>query len=170
MTILDFIDQFNVIPDHNSSYSLIEFLEFSKAFDTLYHEIILQNLEFHCFRGNRLLWLWSFLSKCTQFVELGNKGYTDASLLFLIYINDFTNLNTVHFADDIILYKEIGPTFDTRELTQVELRINANRLLTRDVPIPKFQQIPELWDQPILEILGQPIPGYIICSQFFFLQ
>ena len=71
-------------------------------------------------------------------------------MLFLIYINDFhksiSNPNAIHFADDTTLYKEIEPSFDTinlitEELTQVQLWINANRLL--NVEQTKFMILPK---------------------------
>ena len=150
--IMDFINKFNIlnsnqfvlIPDHNTSYALLEFhnnayeamnrkkvllaifIDFSKAFDTVDHEILLRKLEFKGFIGTSLKWLSSFLSDRTQFVELGNKHSSSCRinidlpqvstlrpLLFLIYINYFhkslLNLDPIYFADDTTLYKEIGP-------------------------------------------------------------
>ena len=128
------------VPDHNTSDALLEFLgnaseamnknklilaislDFSKALDTLDHEILMLKAEFYGFRGKNLQWLSSFSSDRTQFVELGYKrsslckniisvsqGSTHGLLLFLIYLNDFqktlSSLNAIHFSDDTTLYK-----------------------------------------------------------------
>ena len=75
------------IPDHNTSDALLEFLDieyealnenklllavfldFSKAFDTVDHKMLLRKLEFYGFRGKSLQWLSSFLSDRTQFLS-----------------------------------------------------------------------------------------------------
>ena len=87
------LNQFGFIADHNKSDALLEFLDnayeamnnnkvpqsifhdFSKAFDTVDHAILLRQLEFFGFRGRNLQWLSSFLSNRTQFVEVDNKRY-----------------------------------------------------------------------------------------------
>ena len=98
--MMDFINSFNIlnsnqfglIPDHNTSDALLEFLDnnayeamnknkvllaifhdFSKAFDIVDHEILLRKLELYGFRGKSSQWLSSFLSDRTHFVELGKK-------------------------------------------------------------------------------------------------
>ena len=147
--LLEFLDNaYEAMNKHKVLLAI--FLDLPKAFHTVDHEIQLRKLEFYCFRGKSLQWLSSFLSDRTQFIELGNKrsclckinigvpqGSTQGPLLFLIYTNDFhkspSNLNAKPFADDTTLYKEIEPSFDTvnlisEELTQVQLRINRNRL------------------------------------------
>ena len=85
--ILNF-NQFGFIADNNKSDALMEFLDneyeamnkskvvlvfFSKALDTVVHEILLRNVEFYGFTGRTLQWQSSFLSDRTQFIELGNK-------------------------------------------------------------------------------------------------
>ncbi|PFX23878.1 Uncharacterized protein K02A2.6 [Stylophora pistillata] len=58
------------IEDHE--YSCGIFLDFSKAFDTLNHEILLAKLEFYGIRGIVKDWFTSYLSNMKQFVSLGN--------------------------------------------------------------------------------------------------
>ena len=100
------------------------FLDLSKAFDTLDHEILLSKLKFSgvCDSGNNLF--RSYLSNRFQFVDLnGSKSplkkiYTGVPqgsilgpLLFLIYINDLPSvsdlLNMLMYADDTTLYCNI---------------------------------------------------------------
>jgi hypothetical protein len=98
-------------------YSAAIFLDFSKAFDTVNHSILLQKLSHYGIRGVANSWINSYLSDRTQFCTFGGKtssttkitcgvpqGSILGPLLFLIYINDlgdiFRNFQTILFADD----------------------------------------------------------------------
>ena len=108
-------------------YTLALFLDLSKAFDTLDHEILLTKLEHYGIRGIALKWFESYLESRSLRVkcfdrESSNYVYSDyhqidfgtpqgsclGPLLFLIYTNDIHKhlefTNCILFADDTTIY------------------------------------------------------------------
>ena len=105
----------------NKKYTIGIFLDLSKAFDTVNHNILLKKFEHYGIRGLALDWITSYLSGRQQFVEYNgtSSSYNDvicgvpqgsvlAPLLFLIYINDICNasniLELILFADDTNIF------------------------------------------------------------------
>ena len=111
------------------------FIDFSKAFDTVNHEILLAKLFKYGIRGHSLEWFNSYLTNRLQFVQIDNvqsstltmtcgvpQGSTLGPLLFLIYINDIVNCSSILsfrlFADDTNIF------YVNKDPTEVEIVMN----------------------------------------------
>ena len=116
MALIRLFDQLSTAID-NKKFTIGIFLDLSKAFDTVNHEILFTKLEHYGFRGIVLDWMKSYFINRMQFVQYNNhcsdlkeiscgvpQGSILGPLLFLLYINDICNvsqiLEVILFADD----------------------------------------------------------------------
>ena len=99
-----------------NQFTLGIFINFSKAFDTVDHKILISKLKNYGVRGNNLKWFESYLNNRKQFIAYNNKytsfetitcGVSQGSIFgplqFLIYVND---LNQVSNILDLILFAD----------------------------------------------------------------
>ena len=134
----------------NGEYVLGVFLDFSKAFDTVNHDILFDKLEMYGIRGVALKWFKSYLSNRYQYVVYNGEqsdrklitcgvpqGSILGPLLFLLYINDLADVSdklfALLFADDSNMFisgKDIDELVNSMntEMEKVIDWLNVNKL------------------------------------------
>ena len=120
LALISLIDKLSSAMDQGDKVIGI-FLDFSKAFDTADHNILLLKLEHYGIRGTALDWFRDYMSGRKQFVTYNGvkssrsnvscgvpQGSILGPLLFLIYVNDIQNVThhsfPILFADDSNLF------------------------------------------------------------------
>ena len=117
MALIDLVDKISSNMDHKK-YNIGVFLDLSKAFGTIDHNILINKLQCYGIRGNACNWFKNYLNNRRQYVSYNSKHMTITCgvpqgsilgpLLFILYINDIENvsdiLNPILFADDTSLF------------------------------------------------------------------
>ena len=126
------------------------FLDISKAFDTIDHNILLSKLCKYGIGRNTLNWFMNYLSNRYQFVSINNtsssflriesgvpQGSILGPILFLLSINDLTRVSTklkfLLYADDTNIVYENSDTKTIVKTINMEIRkfidwIKSNKL------------------------------------------
>ena len=111
-------------------------IHLQKAFDTINHEMLINEMEFLGFSNNVILWFKSYLSQRKFKVNL-NKSVSELGqllcgvpqgsilgpLLFLLYINDMpqaVKCELLLYADDTCLI------FQHSDINEIEIQLNKN--------------------------------------------
>ena len=150
LALIEIVDNILYGMDHGKHVAGI-YMDLSKAFDTVDHEILFQKLQHYGIRGLPLQWFKSYLTNRKQYTIANNatseestitygvpQGSVLGPLLFLIYTNDITNaISGNHkirlFADDTNIFVTCdSPMVLKQEITtairEVFQWFNANKL------------------------------------------
>lgn len=134
----------------NKEHYFTMFLDLSKAFDTVSHELLISKLKYYNFSDSSVTLLKSYLNNRYQLVNVNEKlsdkmivkhgvpqGSILGPLLFLLYINDLPTyvpqIDTILYADDTTIgYSnsdiEYSTHFVSGAFEHVERWLTANRL------------------------------------------
>lgn len=150
LALITLVDKISSALD-SGNYVLGVFLDLSKAFDTVDHNILLSKMHLYGIRGIAHNWFKSYLDSRSQYVVF-NDAKSDTSyircgvpqgsilgpLLFLLYVNDLVNISAnilpILFADDTNLFL-VGTDLDqlitsmNNELKLLIEWINTNKLV-----------------------------------------
>ena len=149
LALIDLIDNISNSFE-NRDYTIGVFLDLSKAFDTINHQILLNKLSFYGIRGLQLTWFSNYLTTRQQYVNFKGtfsqrntikcgapQGSILGPILFLLYIDDILYSSTLSkfilFADDNIIYSDKTLTTLLQklnlELNNVSLWFKINKLV-----------------------------------------
>ena len=143
---IELVDQVHTAFNNNPHDEVLSiFLDLSKAFDTIDHDILFAKLLHYGIGGTALDWFISYLTDRKQFLTYDDidsvlmdivvgvpQGSILGPLIFLIYVNDACRssnaLKFIHFADDTTLSQNISffkSSDSSLTQRQLERRINV---------------------------------------------
>jgi hypothetical protein len=126
----------------SENHSLAIYIDLTKAFDTVNHEILLKKMERYGIRGVPLQWFNNYLYNRQQFIQSGElssnikitscgvpQGSNLGPVLFLLYVNDLpqalVNATPSLFADDTTLRNSGRNARELRQKMNEDLEIVA---------------------------------------------
>lgn len=138
---LELVDRITSIMDNNK-LPINVYLDLSKAFDTLDHQILLHKLKYYGITGNSLNLLQNYLSNRSQQVEFNNiisdplvlkcgvpQGSILGPLLFIVYINDISQASNyfypILYADDTTLCATLNSSWNSIDITILNNELSA---------------------------------------------
>ena len=152
-TVQPIIQMLRYISEHNDlpskEFTSAIFLDLSKAFDCISHNILLRKLNHYGIRGTCHSWFESYLSNRSQFTEINNirsslrfvtcgvpQGSILGPILFLLYVNDInscTSLNILCYADDTTAFSSSScrttlEAYQNSELGKLNTWFKSNKL------------------------------------------
>jgi len=109
---------------NNEDIVLVIFIDFTKAFDSISHDVLLNKLKYQFkFSSNAIEWFESYLKGRSQYVVINNsnsdiiniqhgvpQGSILGPLLFKLYINDIHTVFTKNLIDVVMFADDLGLT------------------------------------------------------------
>ncbi len=135
LALIHLLDKITTAFDEKK-YTIGIFLDLSKAFDTVDHEILFEKLAHYGIRGSALEWIKSYFTNRQQYVEFNStcsslskikcgvpQGSILGPLFFLIYINDIANSSSI--AEMILFADDTNVFFSDSDLSRLITVINS---------------------------------------------
>ena len=164
----------------NKSKSILSiFIDFRKAFDTVQPNILLDKMHYYGIRGCIYNWFSSYLSNRIHYTVFNNtpsqtkpvhlgvpQGSILGPLLFLLYINDISNisvsLNSILFADDSTFYMTGDTPTETINKANLELQKFSDWCLANRITVNTSKTYYMLFTNSIT--CYQPLPNLTILN------